>query len=101
MVNPFTLLVISALSHATFTRLGCLYLCRANLASARFSPILKEPDVAVVGSSVEQWSVADLAALYAEHRSSLVRQAQRILRSESDAHEVVQEAFMKFILAAP
>ena len=57
--------------------------------------------MAVVGSSVEQWSVADLAALYAEHRSSLVRQAQRILRSESDAHEIVQEAFMKFILAAP
>ena len=57
--------------------------------------------MAVVGSSVEQWSVADLAALYAEHRSSLVRQAQRILRSEADAHEVVQEAFMKFILAAP
>jgi RNA polymerase sigma factor (sigma-70 family) len=57
--------------------------------------------VAVVGSSVEQWSVADLAALYAEYRSSLVRQAARILRSEADAHEVVQEAFMKFILAAP
>ena len=57
--------------------------------------------MAVVGSSVEQWSVADLAALYAEHRSSLVRQAARILRSEADAHEVVQEAFMKFILAAP
>ena len=57
--------------------------------------------MAVVGSSVEQWSVADLAALYAEHRSSLVRQATRILRSEADAHEVVQEAFMKFILAAP
>jgi uncharacterized membrane protein len=89
VVNPFTLLVISALLHATFTRLGCLYLCRANLASARFSPILKEPDVAVVGSTVEQWSVADLAALYAEHRSSLVRQAQRILRSEADAHENV------------
>ena len=33
--------------------------------------------MAVVGSSVEQWSVADLAALYAEHRSSLVRQAER------------------------
>jgi RNA polymerase sigma factor (sigma-70 family) len=61
----------------------------------------KELDVAVVGSSVEQWSVADLAALYAEHRSSLVRQAERILRSNADAHEVVQEAFMKFILAAP
>ena len=63
--------------------------------------LFKEIEVAVVGSSVEQWSVADLAALYAEHRSSLVRQAARILRSEADAHEVVQEAFMKFILAAP
>ena len=63
--------------------------------------LFKEIQVAVVGSSVEQWSVADLAALYAEHRSSLVRQAARILRSEADAHEVVQEAFMKFILAAP
>jgi RNA polymerase sigma factor (sigma-70 family) len=57
--------------------------------------------MSVVGSSVEQWSVVDLAALYAEHRNSLVRQAARILRSEADAHEVVQEAFMKFILAAP
>jgi len=57
--------------------------------------------VAVVRSSVEQWSVADLAGIYAEYRSSLVRQAERILRSNADAHEVVQEAFMKFILAAP
>jgi len=63
--------------------------------------LFKETAVAVVGSSVEQWSVADLAALYAEHRSSLVRQAERILRSNADAHEVVQEAFLKFILAAP
>ena len=57
--------------------------------------------MAVVRSSVEQWSVADLAGIYAEYRSSLVRQAERILRSNADAHEVVQEAFMKFILAAP
>jgi RNA polymerase sigma factor (sigma-70 family) len=61
----------------------------------------KELVVKVVGISVEQWSVSDLAALYAEQRSSLVRQAERILRSSADAHEVVQEAFMKFILAAP
>jgi len=52
-------------------------------------------------SPVEQWSVSDLAALYEEHRNSLVRLSQRILRSEADALEVVQEAFMKFILAAP
>jgi site-specific DNA-cytosine methylase len=48
----------------------------------------KELDVAVAGSSVEQWSVADLAALYAEHRSSLVRQAERILRSNAPQYTV-------------
>ena len=50
---------------------------------------------------VSEWSIADLSALYAEQRSSLTAQARRILRSEADAVEVVQEAFLKFILAAP
>jgi RNA polymerase sigma factor (sigma-70 family) len=47
------------------------------------------------------WTVADLASLYSEHRTSLVSQARRMLRSDSEANEVVQEAFIKFILAAP
>ena len=47
------------------------------------------------------WTVADLASLYSEHRTSLVSQSRRMLRSESEANEVVQEAFIKFILAAP
>jgi RNA polymerase sigma factor (sigma-70 family) len=47
------------------------------------------------------WTVADLASLYSEYRTSLVSQARRMLRSESEANEVVQEAFIKFILAAP
>jgi len=51
--------------------------------------------------AVSDWSVADLSALYAEQRSSLTAQARRILRSEADALEIVQEAFLKFILAAP
>ena len=50
---------------------------------------------------VSEWSIADLSALYAEQRSSLTSQARRILRSESDAVEIVQEAFLKFIMAAP
>ena len=50
---------------------------------------------------VSQWSVADLSALYAEQRSSLTQQARRILRSDADAAEIVQESFLKFILAAP
>jgi RNA polymerase sigma factor (sigma-70 family) len=47
------------------------------------------------------WTVADLASLYSEFRTSLVSQARRMLRSDSEANEVVQEAFIKFILAAP
>jgi len=57
--------------------------------------------VAVTPATVSDWSVADLSALYAENRSSLIGQARRILRSEADAAEIVQEAFLKFILAAP
>jgi len=52
-------------------------------------------------ASVAAWSVSDLSALYAENRSSLIAQARRILRSDADAAEVVQDAFLKFILAAP
>ena len=51
--------------------------------------------------AVSEWSIADLSALYAEQRSSLAQQARRILRSDADAAEIVQEAFLKFILAAP
>ena len=51
--------------------------------------------------AVSDWSIADLSALYAEQRSSLTSQARRILRSDADAVEIVQEAFLKFILAAP
>ena len=47
------------------------------------------------------WTVADLSALYLESRSTLISQARRMLRNEQDATEVVQEAFLKFILAAP
>jgi len=51
--------------------------------------------------ATNEWTVADLASLYSEYRTSLVSQARRMLRSESEANEVVQEAFIKFILAAP
>ena len=52
-------------------------------------------------TATTEWTVADLASLYSEHRTSLVSQARRMLRSDSEANEVVQEAFIKFILAAP
>jgi RNA polymerase sigma factor (sigma-70 family) len=52
-------------------------------------------------ATVSAWSVSDLSALYTQNRSSLIAQARRILRSDADAAEVVQDAFLKFILAAP
>ena len=52
-------------------------------------------------ATVAAWSISDLSALYTQNRSSLIAQARRILRSEADAAEVVQDAFLKFILAAP
>ena len=61
----------------------------------------KRAPAAVATQTVSDWSVADLSALYAEYRSSLIGQARRILRSDADAAEIVQEAFLKFILAAP
>ena len=52
-------------------------------------------------ATTNDWTVADLASLYSEYRLSLISQARRMLRSDSEANEVVQEAFIKFILAAP
>ena len=52
-------------------------------------------------ATTNDWTVADLASLYSEYRLSLISQARRMLRSDSEANEIVQEAFIKFILAAP
>ena len=51
--------------------------------------------------SVADWSIAQLSAIYAEHRTQLASQARRITKNDAEAHEVVQEAFLKFMLAAP
>jgi len=61
----------------------------------------KTQETVAVAANVSEWSVSDLSALYAEYRSSLIGQARRILRSDADAAEIVQEAFLKFIMAAP
>jgi RNA polymerase sigma factor (sigma-70 family) len=50
---------------------------------------------------VSDWSVSDLSALYAQERSALAGVARRMLRSDLYAEEIVQEAFLKFMLAAP
>ena len=51
--------------------------------------------------STADWSISELSAIYKEHRTQLVSQARRITRDEAEANEVVQEAFLKFMLAAP
>ncbi len=58
-------------------------------------------DAQVIQGSSAEWSIAQLSSIYAEHRTQLVSQARRITKNEAEAHEVVQEAFLKFMLAAP
>jgi RNA polymerase sigma factor (sigma-70 family) len=57
-------------------------------------------DTPAQGSAAD-WSIAQLSAIYTEHRTQLVSQARRITKNEAEANEVVQEAFLKFMLAAP
>ena len=57
-------------------------------------------DTPAQGSSAD-WSIAQLSGMYTEYRTQLVSQARRITRDETEANEVVQEAFLKFMLAAP
>lgn len=51
--------------------------------------------------AVSEWTVGDLSGLYTEQHAALLWQARKILRSEADAVEIVQEAFLKFVLASP
>jgi RNA polymerase sigma factor (sigma-70 family) len=58
-------------------------------------------DALATNGTAADWSIAQLSAIYTEHRTQLVSQARRITKNEAEAHEVVQEAFLKFMLAAP
>lgn len=63
-------------------------------------PATEAIEISTTGSAAD-WSIAQLSAIYTEHRTQLVSQARRITKNEAEAHEVVQEAFLKFMLAAP
>jgi RNA polymerase sigma factor (sigma-70 family) len=52
-------------------------------------------------SSPRSWTVSELGTFYAENRASLVSHANRILKDFSRAEEVVQDALIRVILAAP
>jgi RNA polymerase sigma factor (sigma-70 family) len=49
----------------------------------------------------QTWSIADLGAFYTEHSFELKTHAIRILKDSTRADEVVQDAFIKVMLAAP
>jgi RNA polymerase sigma factor (sigma-70 family) len=50
---------------------------------------------------LQVWTIAQLGAFYTEHRSELQAHASRILKSHAKAEEVVQDALIKVMLAAP
>ena len=52
-------------------------------------------------SGPQVWSVAQLGAFYTEHSFELKTHANRILKDQTRADEVVQDAFIKVMLAAP
>ena len=64
------------------------------------APAAEAHETSTQGSAAD-WSIAQLSAIYAEHRTQLASQARRITKNDAEAHEVVQEAFLKFMLAAP
>jgi RNA polymerase sigma factor (sigma-70 family) len=52
-------------------------------------------------AGLKVWTVAELGAFYTEHRSELVSHASRILKDSARSEEVIQDALIKVMLAAP
>ena len=52
-------------------------------------------------AGLKVWTVAELGAFYTEHRSELISHASRILKDSAKAEEVIQDALIKVMLAAP
>ena len=52
-------------------------------------------------AGLKVWTVAELGAFYTEHRSELLAHASRILKDRAKAEEVIQDALIKVMLAAP
>jgi RNA polymerase sigma factor (sigma-70 family) len=54
-----------------------------------------------VSAGLKVWTVAELGAFYTEHRAELHAHASRILKDSARAEEVIQDALIKVMLAAP
>jgi len=52
-------------------------------------------------AGLKVWTVAELGAFYTEHRSELIAHASRILKDRAKSEEVIQDALIKVMLAAP
>jgi len=52
-------------------------------------------------AGLKVWTIAELGAFYTEHRSELIAHASRILKDRAKAEEVIQDALIKVMLAAP
>jgi RNA polymerase sigma factor (sigma-70 family) len=52
-------------------------------------------------AGLKLWTVAELGAFYTEHRRELIAHASRILKDSAKAEEVIQDALIKVMLAAP
>jgi len=52
-------------------------------------------------AGLKVWTVAELGAFYAEHRSELLAHASRLMKDSARAEEVIQDALIKVMLAAP
>ncbi len=52
-------------------------------------------------AGLKVWTVAELGAFYTKHRSELIAHASRILKDSAKAEEVIQDALIKVMLAAP
>lgn len=50
---------------------------------------------------VDAWTIATLGSFYVEYRSEFLAHASRIMRDSARAEEVVQEALIRVLLAAP
>lgn len=52
-------------------------------------------------SAVDAWTLAQLGSFYTKHRSELLAHANRIMKDALRAEEIVQEALIRIMLAAP
>jgi len=52
-------------------------------------------------AGLKVWTVAELGAFYTEHRSELLAHASRLMKDSARAEEVIQDALIKVMLAAP